>query len=281
MKVPSGTRSIWRGVLSLLALSTSSLLAVEACERECQLGVSHAFADKYQVLTSHTFANLSSQIRTTFFYGVPTTAYSPAEATDAITRLQEAVTRAQQSWDVPLFRTILDTIFLDEPKFQGDCNDPHRVDQPPVGVNWTMKDCHAMDYICGKPPSICHFLPMIKARIDRKLTGQLRTKVGGGGEEEAGGRSADDGDVYANFLGPALSRVLTAYPRLEAYRAVLHGNLNQVLENVTGGIVVSSLSSLPLLSKDEKVEEEEVVETGRQWTPQWDLEIKSLLLSFP
>lgn len=172
---------------------------------------------------------------------------------------------------------MFDTIFADEPKFKGDCNEPHRVDQPSLGVNWTMADCHAMDYICGNPPSICHFMPMIKTRIERKLASQLEMKVGGssglieGGVSENGGGSADEADVYANFLGPALSKILMTHPKLEAYQATMHGNLNQILEVVRDQIVVEAAFLAPGAEpmKNEK------------WISEWDLEIKLLLLSFP
>ncbi|KAF9309978.1 hypothetical protein BG003_009068 [Podila horticola] len=232
----------------LLLLPSSSY----ACERACQVNVSHAFADKYQLLSTHYFTLLDTRIQASFLYGLPTALMTQQETDHTFSRLSVAVTRAQNSWDLSLFRSIFDTIFVDEPTFMGDCNDPHRVDQPPIGVNWTMSDCHLMDYICGNPPSICHFMPMIKTRIVRKLKGQLASKMDGG----------QDADVYVNFLGPALQSILQIQPTLVEYSARLHGNLNQILEGI-------------------KVD----VETGfaeeeREWQRRWDLEIKTLLLSY-
>ncbi|KAH7049725.1 hypothetical protein BKA57DRAFT_322490 [Linnemannia elongata] len=275
MKVFSRTR-IWSGVITAFLLTLTSNLT-EACERQCQLNVSHAFADKYQLLSSLHFSTLSTKIEQSLFHGVPTTAYSSTEATNAIQHLQEAVTNAQRAWDMSLFRTVFDTIFVDEPQFRGDCNEPHRVDQPALAVNWTMADCHAMDYICGNPPSICHFLPMIKTRIERKLAEQLETTIGGssgivgGGISENGGGSADEADVYANFLGPALSKIVMTHPKLEMYQATIHGNLNQIQEIVKDQIVVETSYLMPGAGpvKNEK------------WKAEWDLEIKLLLLSFP
>ncbi|KAF9550530.1 hypothetical protein EC957_000204 [Mortierella hygrophila] len=275
MKVFSRTR-IWTGVITTFLLALTSNVT-EACERQCQLNVSHAFADKYQLLSSLHFSTLSTKIEQSLFHGVPTTAYSSTEATNAIQHLQEAVTKAQRAWDVSLFRTVFDTIFVDKPQFRGDCNEPHRVDQPALGVNWTMTDCHAMDYICGNPPSICHFLPMIKTRIERKLAEQLEIKIGGsseivgGGVGENGGGTADEADVYVNFLGPALSKVVMTHPKLEVYQATIHGNLNQILEVVRDQIVgeTAYLASGAGPVRNEK------------WIAEWDLEIKLLLLSFP
>ncbi|KAG0058162.1 hypothetical protein BGZ90_005098 [Linnemannia elongata] len=134
-----------------------------------------------------------------------------------------------------------------------------------------------MDYICGNPPSICHFLPMIKTRIERKLAEQLETTIGGssgivgGGISENGGGSADEADVYANFLGPALSKIVMTHPKLEMYQATIHGNLNQIQEIVKDQIVVETSYLMPGAGpvKNEK------------WKAEWDLEIKLLLLSFP
>ncbi|KAG0034425.1 hypothetical protein BGZ81_004675, partial [Podila clonocystis] len=223
--------------------------------RACQVSVSRAFADKYQLLSTHYFDLLDTRIQAIFLYGLPplATPMTQQETDRTLSHLSRAITRAQNSWDLALFRTIFDTIFVDEPQFMGECNDPHRVDQPPVGVNWTMSDCHLMNYICGNPPSICHFMPMIKTRIVRKLKAQLAGKMDGG----------LDADVYVNFLGPALQTILQSQPMLVEYSAKLHGNLNQVLEGVKADV------------------EAGFAEEGREWQRRWDLEIKTLLLSYP
>ncbi|KAF9393551.1 hypothetical protein CPC16_001738 [Podila verticillata] len=219
--------------------------------RACQVNVSHAFADKYQLLSAHYFTLLDTRIQASFLYGLPPTPtlMTQQQADRTLSRLSSAVTRAKNSWDLSLFRTIFDTIFVDEPKFKGDCNEPHRVVQPPLGVNWTMSDCHSMDYICGNPPSICHFMPMIKTRIVRKLKEQLAGKLNGG----------QDADVYVNFLGPALQTILQSQPTLREYTARLHGNLNEILEGIKADV------------------EAGFAEEDREW----DLEIKTLLLSYP
>ncbi|KAG0083793.1 hypothetical protein BGZ93_009111 [Podila epicladia] len=239
-------------VPSLLLLLTSSS---HACERACQVSVSNAFANKYQLLSAHYFDLLETRIQESFFYGLPaaTTLMTQQETNRALSRLSSAVSRAENSWDLSLFRTIYDTIFVDEPKFVGDCTDPHRVDQPPVGVNWTMSDCHLMNYICGNPPSLCHFMPMIKTRIVRKLKAQLASKMDGG----------LDADVYINFLGPALQTILQSQPVLVQHSARLHGNLNLILEGIKKDI------------------EAGFAEEDREWQRRWDLEIKTLLLGFP
>ncbi|KAG0212844.1 hypothetical protein BGX28_005500 [Mortierella sp. GBA30] len=224
--------------------------SVLACERECQVNVSRAFADKYEILSNQYFTLLDTRIGESLFYGVPNDLLTTAEATASIKTVSDSVVAAKEAWAKTIFPTVFDTIFKDEPKFKGDCNHPHRVNQPPRGVNWTMPDCHNMDYICGNPPSICHFMPMIKTRIVAKLTLQLQNLVDG-----------DDSNVYENFVGPALQTVLNAEPKLNPHLGKLHGNLNQILETV-------------------KTELGEFASES-QWKEEWDMEIKWLLLTFP
>ncbi|KAG0262394.1 hypothetical protein BG011_010191 [Mortierella polycephala] len=240
------------GMLSTLAFLPFMLSSAQACERDCQVNVSHAFSDKYQQLTADYFKLLSRKADESLFYGIPVkTILNPEDTTKAIQSVQDSVTSAQSAWDVTIAQTIYDTIFNDEPRFKGDCKAPLRVTQPPVGVSWTMVDCHLQDYICGNPPSICHFLPMIRARIVKKLSDQLQLRMDG-----------DDSDVYANFLAPALHKLLTQQPKLEQYTARLHGNLNQILEDVKDRIASS-------------------FEAEEQWRHEWDMDIRTLLLTFP
>ncbi|KAG0380041.1 hypothetical protein BGX24_010455 [Mortierella sp. AD032] len=234
------------GTISMALFAPSVL----ACERECQVNVSRAFADKYEVISNTYYTYLNERVEKALFYGVPEQTLSGMERDAAIKTVQDAVDQAKVGWAKTIFQTVFDTIFKDEPKFKGDCNHPKRVTQPPLGVNWLMPDCHNMDYICGNPPSICHFMPMIKTRIVKKLSVQLQGRVEG-----------DDSDVYLNYVGPALQNVITAQPKLAPFVAVLHGNLNQILEGVKKDL--DSFAS----------------ET--QWQHSWDLDIKNLLLTFP
>jgi len=234
------------GAFSMALLAPSVL----ACERECQVNVSRAFADKYEILSNQYFTLLNQKVEASFFYGIPNNPLNPTESADVLKTMSDSITGAQEAWSKTIFQTVFDTIFKDEPKFKGDCNVPHRVNQPPRGVNWTMPDCHNMDYICGNPPSICHFMPMIKTRIVKKLTTQLQDRVNG-----------DDSDVYVSFIGPALQNILGGTPKLTAHLKTLHANLNQILESVR--------DELATFADDEN------------WKPEWDMEIKWLLLTFP
>jgi hypothetical protein len=237
------------GAFALVAVTIAPSL-VNACERECQQNVSHAFEDKYISLSKEYFAKLSTKVSTELFYGIPENVISETEKVTVYGQFQESINTAETAWSATLFKTIFDTIFKDEPKFKGDCNHPKRVQQPPIGIWWKMEDCHNMDYICGNPPSICHFMPMIKTRIVKKLIGQLQERMDG-----------DNSDVYSNYLEPTLNTAITTVPALADHTAILHANLNQIL----GEIKESLLNFASVV----------------EWPKQWDLEIKNMLLTFP
>lgn len=230
-----------------MALFAPSVLA---CERECQVNVSRAFADKYELISDTYYTFLNDRVGKSLFYGIPEDTLTGVEVNTAIKTVQDSVNQAGIAWGKTIFQTVFDTIFKDEPKFKGDCNHPRHVIQPPRGVNWTMPDCHNQDYICGNPPSICHFMPMIKTRINKKLTLQLQGRVDG-----------DDSDVYVNYVAPALQTVITTQPKLALHIAILHGNLNQILEEVKKDLANFASET--------------------QWRKEWDMDIKWLLLSFP
>ncbi|KAF9978270.1 hypothetical protein BGZ73_003077 [Actinomortierella ambigua] len=224
--------------------------SVQACERECQQNVSRAFADKYEVISNYYYGFLNENIENSLFWGVPKASYSKAEAESSLVTLQTAVDEARKAWNTKIYTNVFDSIFKDEPKFKGDCNHPKRVIQPPLGVWWKPEDCHQMDYICGNPPSICHFMPMIKKRIRIKFIDMLQLSVDG-----------DESDVYANYIGPALDKIITDHAKLAPYKPTLHANLNQILDVLRGTF--------------------EDFASNKQWKREWDEEIKQLLLTFP
>ncbi|KAG0244384.1 hypothetical protein B0O80DRAFT_497697 [Mortierella sp. GBAus27b] len=236
------------GVVSLAIVSLIPS-GVQACERECQVNVSHAFADKYEVVSNEYFTLLTRKVEDSLFYGIPEGTLTTAESSQVTRMFKDAITGAQATWNKALFPTVFDTIFKDEPKFKGDCNNPKRVKQPPRGVEWEMMDCHKMDYICGNPPSICHFMPMIKKRINTKLRTQLFDRM-------------EDTEIYTKTLAPVLSKVLQEFPKLNKHSPALHGNLNQ------------NLASVQKLSVG-------FANAKTQWNKKWDLEIKLMLLTFP
>jgi len=119
------------GAISVALFAPSVL----ACERECQVNVSHAFADKYKLISNTYFTFLSDRVEKSLFYGVPEQTLSGTEVTATIKTIKDSIDQASAAWSNTIFQTVFDTIFKDEPKFKGDCNHPHRVNQPPRGLN--------------------------------------------------------------------------------------------------------------------------------------------------
>ncbi|KAG0251172.1 hypothetical protein DFQ27_008955 [Actinomortierella ambigua] len=233
-----------------ISVAVFSPSVAQACERECQQNVSRAFADKYEILSNMYYTHLGDNIEKSVFWGVPQGSYSKAEGESSLVTLKTAVDEARKAWNTKIYTNVFDSIFKDEPKFKGDCNHPKRVIQPPLGVWWKPEDCHQMDYICGNPPSICHFMPMIKKRIRDKFIQMLQASVDG-----------DESDVYANYIGPALDKVTTDHAKLAQFKPTLHANLNQILEGLRGTFFGFA---------DDKT-----------WERKWDDEIKAMLLTFP
>jgi len=264
-------------VLPIVLLCSLPTLTM-ACNRQCQREVLHVFADKYQPVSSHYFDHLRTQIGSILFQDLPlgTTTITKAQSQKAIQIMQESVTRAQNTWDVDLTRKAFEAIFVDEPNFVGDCVEnipPERVlqkfttpnhkgagDSGGGGPLWTIQDCHEANYICGQPPSICHFLPLIKKRISTKVKAGLRSKLDTG----------DDTDLYVNYLGPALQRILDEYEGLTPFKAVLHGTLNLIM--------VGCLEEIDRLGVGEA--DIDWVEGSTLWKKEWDQEIREKVLTY-
>ncbi|KAG9293239.1 hypothetical protein G9A89_010610 [Geosiphon pyriformis] len=163
---------------SLLFTSTTN-----ACEKSCQEGISQAFADKYVLVSTQLWSqNLYQQIQTKFIPDFNLLTYIPQPDALIIQEniTKDLITNAQTleiNFEKSLPAIILRSIFKQEPKFKGDCNTPFRVKQPKYPDIWTLEDCVKMDYICGNPPSICHFLNDIKKRNVENVITALKTPV--------------------------------------------------------------------------------------------------------
>ncbi|KAG0225704.1 hypothetical protein BGW41_004579 [Actinomortierella wolfii] len=240
----------WAAIIGAISVAVLAPTTVQACERECQQNVSHAFADKYQNISDSYYSYLGENIEKYVLWGIPESAYTKAESDNAVATFKDAVEEARKAWALKIYPNVFTSIFADEPKFKGDCNHPKRVTQPPLGVWWKLEDCHQMDYICGNPPSICHFMPMIKKRIREKFIRMLQESVDG-----------DESDLYSNYLGPALDKVVTNNAKLAPYKPNLHANLDEILDGIKEAFANFADDS--------------------QWKPEWDMDIKLMLLTFP
>ncbi|KAG2173763.1 hypothetical protein INT43_005183 [Umbelopsis isabellina] len=167
------------GVTALAALAA----VVGACERDCRLGVAHDFAGVYHGAIAHTLQLLKPELTQISVHDALPSQISAAVSEDALRAGIEA--GVSSSIDKMISATTgetLDKLYYAElfnpnfakDVFKGDCNAPlpetgkprltRKVPDPP-GSSWTLEECEKMDYICGNPPSICHFLPQVKERL--------------------------------------------------------------------------------------------------------------------
>jgi len=159
----------------LLTFSSSSY----ACEIDCQVGVSKAFGDKYGPVYNTLFTSYWTPTTDIFKYSNDSVGTLDKAAVNAA--VSSAAAALGTDFASSLSKTIQYAIFdkhVYRP-FLGDCNNPFRVTQPPVGVNWTMDDCNKMDYLCGNPPAICHFFDEVKLRNYGYIWASLRGNCAG------------------------------------------------------------------------------------------------------
>lgn len=159
---------IFRGTLVSLLLC-SLISVVFGCEPQCRKGVAHAFAEFYTPVVQLAVDGLQDTFSSTLFnVTVPQhlSAFVPEDALTAsvLGDLSETLKLfVDQATGKPLQDGIFAVMFSEADPFKGDCNHPRRLtrNMPPPGESWTREECEKMDYICGNPPSICHFLPMV------------------------------------------------------------------------------------------------------------------------
>uniref|UniRef100_A0A1D1XYU8 Elongation factor 4 n=1 Tax=Anthurium amnicola TaxID=1678845 RepID=A0A1D1XYU8_9ARAE len=196
-------------IISTVLVGTSLLLSsTKACEAPCQAGVSDAFSEKYKLELDPIFNSFKTDIVSNALAGVDMTKFSAAIGTDVTNAISMTADTVKAKFLGSLAAFAFDAIFDQQPKFKGDCNHPKRVIQPPVGVAWKPSDCVAMDYICGNPPSICHHLAIVKARVIGTINFELAFNATGSGPyikaftqaafdaATGGGASANDCNTY-------------------------------------------------------------------------------------
>ncbi|CAO3668228.1 unnamed protein product [Umbelopsis ramanniana] len=144
--------------LTLGATLIAALAAVvSACEPECRRGLATAFSDKYYEPIAHTVQLLRPEL-INFKLNVPSQISAAVSEQALKAGIETGVTTAINKMINTVTGDSLDKLYYSEmfngPRsFKGDCNNPKRVDR------------EKMDYICGNPPSICHFLDEIKGRL--------------------------------------------------------------------------------------------------------------------
>jgi len=196
-------------IISTVFVGTSLFLSsTNACEAPCQEGVSAAFADNYKQELEPLFDSFKTDIVTNALNGVDMTKFSSSIGPAVNNAISTTADTVKAKFLSSLASFAFDAIFDQQPKFKGDCNHPKRVTQPPVGVAWKPSDCVAMDYVCGNPPSICHHLVIVKARVIGTINFELAFNATGSGPyikaftqaafdaATAGGASANDCNTF-------------------------------------------------------------------------------------
>ncbi|CAG8440011.1 4989_t:CDS:1 [Ambispora gerdemannii] len=157
---------------TLLLVAGSTVLFTtnpsSACEKTCRVGISTTFAEKYGNVTHPIWVSLYQNLEDTALDNV----VFPSKKDSVTQKLRKQILltlnnkakKLETNFNKRLPNIVEHAIFVQKPQFRGDCNHPFRVKQPKPPAIWKMSDCRKMNYICGNPPSICHFLDMIKKR---------------------------------------------------------------------------------------------------------------------
>ncbi|KAG2214931.1 hypothetical protein INT45_013453 [Circinella minor] len=166
---------------TLLLLTTLLVNMALACEPECRHGLAAAFAGFYGPVIQLSVEDLKNTFSQTLFNITLPSQISSTVPEDILRNgvansLSETLELfVNQASGKPLEDGIFAVMFSEANPFKGDCNHPARLTRkmPPAGESWYRDECEKMDYICGNPPSICHFLDDVKARIVNRIKAQL------------------------------------------------------------------------------------------------------------
>ncbi|KAL0094273.1 hypothetical protein F4703DRAFT_1817477 [Phycomyces blakesleeanus] len=153
-----------------------------ACEPDCRHGLANDFSKFYSPVLQMAIDELHEKLAAeltkpiTIAEQLSVVVYEENIREDVRTNIGPALKGfVAEAVGKKLEDGIFKVMFAEELPFKGDCNNPKRIDRkmPPPGESWTREECEKMDYICGNPPSICHFLPDIKLRIVGRIRQQL------------------------------------------------------------------------------------------------------------
>ncbi|KAI9300536.1 hypothetical protein BJ944DRAFT_272896 [Cunninghamella echinulata] len=158
-------------LLLFLLLLYSQLII--ACERPCRDAIAKSFTEKYSPLIHHVIDKLQDPLLHTIQQKQVPEQLSSTMPIDVLqsmltNRILIQIQQLKNHTTFNLQDNIYNVMFKDvDPPFKGDCSVPKRLERkvPPPNESWTLQECELMDYVCGNPPSICHFLDMIKQRI--------------------------------------------------------------------------------------------------------------------
>ncbi|CAG8537071.1 18322_t:CDS:1 [Gigaspora rosea] len=236
---------------------------VNSCEQDCRDGISNAFTDKWKGEATPIFQKLKANVTAFLYYSMSLDKISDNKtvidqvtrelATEVFNDADNFTKSISKKFITNMPQLIQTAIFVVSPAFLGDCNHPHRVDQPPKNVNWTKDDCKKMDYICGNPPSICHFFDVAKQKCFNQLSQNIA-------------------NITTNSDGIAFIKTIKDSVKAIANKHNLNSDGTQFLSD---NVIANAQSSLNGFA------DKFSTEFCPDGCPEFDDEIKNLLLSFP
>ncbi|ORZ01046.1 hypothetical protein BCR43DRAFT_433043 [Syncephalastrum racemosum] len=166
-------------IISILSIITY------ACEPECRHAITQTLADRYVPALESTIQRLHDALGSNLYYvSIPEQLVAVVPETELrdtiVSIVDNSITNVtEENSGANLEAALYVTLFAGDQPFKGDCNSPPRLTRkkPPPGESWTREECQKMDYICGNPPSICHFLDDIKQRIVESLKVRLKEQA--------------------------------------------------------------------------------------------------------
>ncbi|KAI7872370.1 hypothetical protein BDF14DRAFT_1752734 [Spinellus fusiger] len=154
-----------------------------ACEPECRHGLARDFTTFYRPVMELSMSDLHKRLTATTMKPVAIAEQLSAIVMEETIRedVRNSINNSLENFvntasGKTLESGIFKVMFAEENPFKGDCNHPKRLERnmPPPGESWRRDECEKMDYICGNPPAICHFLSDIKERIVGRMRDQLK-----------------------------------------------------------------------------------------------------------
>jgi hypothetical protein len=165
-------------IIYTIYFSTFLFTINQACEQSCRDGISLAFCNSYTQEWNPLFDSLGKNLTSNIYNGLNET----VDQNLVNKAILNQVNKSKVEFTKSCKDIVEDSIFSKDPKFKGQCQKPLRVIQPKRGVNWTLSDCENQDYICGNPPSICHFMnEYVKPRNVKLLKEALSERVSDNG----------------------------------------------------------------------------------------------------
>ncbi|KAI9250268.1 hypothetical protein BY458DRAFT_524866 [Sporodiniella umbellata] len=252
----------------LLALTTATL----ACEMDCRRGVSDNFATYYTPVVQMAVDSLETRLVSSM-QNVKLPGKIEVPRSEVVGGIEAAIHTSLQSFvktatsKPKLAEGFYQVIFNEELPYKGDCNNPKRVDRkmPPKGESWTLDECERMDYRCGNPPSICHFLDEVKGRCVGRMRKQL-----------SGYASPENGD---------LTKSLVKDTRRSIYNTLANNGVGQLSEDKSVEAYVAKLVSAIVSTLDKWVAHDvsNLCDTPDQEKAcnEWDHDIKLEILKWP